>query len=58
MDWTPYTIATVITVTTGEKHNYAVNFAVLYLAFASGLVFISVASFCSPAASSTRSSAW
>jgi len=36
--WTPYTITTIVTVTTGHNHNYAVNFAVIFLAFASGLV--------------------
>ena len=49
--WTPYTITTIISVTTGQNHNYSVNFAVVFLAFASGLVFISnslvlVAKFC------------
>jgi len=36
--WTPYTITTIITVTTGQTRSYAVNFAVVFLAFASGLV--------------------
>ena len=38
LDGTPYTITTIITVTTGRNHTYSVNFAVVFLAFASGLV--------------------
>ena len=45
--WTPYTITTIITVTTGRNHGYSVNFAVMFLAFASGLVSASTASFSS-----------
>ena len=36
--WTPYTITTIVAVTTGQTHSYSVNFAVVFLAFASGLV--------------------
>jgi len=35
--WTPYTITTIVTVTTGRNHSYSVNFAVVFLAFASVL---------------------
>ena len=45
--WTPYTITTIVTVTTGENHSYATNFTVIFLAFASGFVFIPAASFSS-----------
>jgi len=33
--WTPYTITAILTVTTGQHHSYSVNFAVVFLAFAS-----------------------
>lgn len=36
--WTPYTITTIIAVSIGRNPSYAVNFAVVFLAFASGLV--------------------